>query len=114
MNASITPSTSTEAMTRYCVQLVNRFGLVLQKHSTDDASEAMRAFFDMTRSKFGNEHGVGSYAALNDTQLELCAGWVAEGKGNYSTRFRTETGRQLFLRTEAAYNQAQQAATQES
>jgi hypothetical protein len=48
MNASITPSTSTEAMTRYCVQLVNRFGLVLQKHSTDDASEAMRAFFDLT------------------------------------------------------------------
>lgn len=107
-------STSTEALSRYCVKLVNRHGLVLQKHDTDDATDAMRVFFDHSRSKFGNEHGAGSYTALTDTRLELCAGWVAEGKGSYRSRFRTETGRQLFLKMEAEYLQAQQACTQEN
>lgn len=100
MNA-LTPSISAEALTRYCVQLVNRQGRVLSEHKTNDCSDAMRAFFRHTRSKFGNEHGAGSYAALTDAQLELCAGWVAEGRGCYSSRFHTEAGRQLFLQIEA-------------
>lgn len=113
MTAIITSSTSTEALTRFCVKLVNRLGLVLKEHQIDDSTEAMQVFFDLTRSKFGNEHGVGSYVALTDTQLDLCAGWVAEGRGCYSNRFRTENGRQLFLRIEAAHNLAAQAETQE-
>ena len=106
---ALTPSSSSEPLARYGVQLVHRMGRVLSEYTTDDGSEAMRAFFQHTRSRFGDEQGPGSYAALTDTQLQLCAGWVAEGRGCYSTRFHTEAGRELFLQIDA-----EQACTQEA
>jgi hypothetical protein len=83
MNAT---SSGQRATDRFLVKLVSPAGKVVSEQGYDDPQVAMLAFFELTQSRFGNDLGVGAYAALVDDQLEFCSGWTAEGKGSYAIR----------------------------
>lgn len=81
---------------RYHVIVRDGKGLTLEGRRFDLPDEAMKHFISLRRSKFGPDHGVGSYVALMDSQLVYDASYLFEGKSSYREQFAKDAGRELY------------------
>lgn len=90
----------TDQSYRFTVQLVTRQGEVTRQMQTQDQPEAFKEFLSSCRSKFGDTLGPGSYAALVDTHFQFDSALVAEGRGTYAMKFKSDVAREYFELTE--------------
>lgn len=93
-----------ELQPRFRVDVVGAQGKLVSQERTDNAEEAVRTFFRLSKPEFGKEHGRGSYVALVDDQLRLDASKTYEGFGAYHMRFAKEEGRNAYESIEPPIN----------
>lgn len=81
---------------RFVVKLVKADGSILDHMEANDPVAAMMLFYALAKNSSGRTHGIGSYVALVDNELQMCASRVADTLDSHLVQFRKPCGSDMY------------------